>query len=142
MEKASAAPASTPAQPRRRGAKPDRATREVIVKADAPAGSRFKGYATLLVRELTLAAEVIAYRRERWLTPQGRLITAPTPAGIVGGFGPNLRRFCLVMRSGTGDDRAPDVDPQRRRDGDLQASGRASYDRGASTPSSRRIRRS
>ena len=30
MEKASAAPPSTPAQPRRRGAKPDRATREVI----------------------------------------------------------------------------------------------------------------
>ena len=99
MEKASAAPASTPAQPRRRGPKPDRATREVIVKADAPAGSRFKGYATLLLRELTMSADVIAYRRERWLTPQGKMIVAPAPAGIVGGFGPNLRQFCLVMHT-------------------------------------------
>ena len=99
MEKASASPPQGPARPRRRGPKLDRATREVIVRAAAPPGSRFKGYATLLVRELTLTAEVIAYRRERWLTPDGKLITAPAPAGIVGGFGPDLRRFCLVMHA-------------------------------------------
>ena len=99
MEKASASPPQAPSASRRRGPKRDRATREVIIRAAAPAGSRFKGYATLLVRELTLAAEVIAYRRERWLTPQGRLVTAPPPAGIDGGFGPNLRRFCLVMHA-------------------------------------------
>ncbi|TXR49475.1 hypothetical protein [Phyllobacterium endophyticum] len=34
-----------------RGVKRDRVTREVIVKADRPEGSRFKGYETILVRE-------------------------------------------------------------------------------------------
>ena len=38
MEKASAAPAPTPAQPRRRGAKSDRGTRGVVVKADDAGG--------------------------------------------------------------------------------------------------------
>ena len=86
MGKASVSP-QTSARPRRRGPKPDRATREVIVRADAPAGSRFKGYATLLLRELTFSAHVIATRRERWLTPQGKMIVARAPMGIVGGFG-------------------------------------------------------
>ena len=39
---------------------------------------------------------VIRYRRERWLTPDGRTVIAPLPAGIVGGFGPALRRFVLA----------------------------------------------
>lgn len=44
----------------------------MVVKAAPPAGSRFKGYQDLLVRELTLSTEVVRLRRERWLTPSGR----------------------------------------------------------------------
>jgi hypothetical protein len=86
---------------RRRGAKRDRdaVTAEVVLKAPPPPGSRFKGYQDILVRELTLTPEVVRYRRERWLTPSGETVLAPLPAGIVGGFGPGLRRFLPVAHA-------------------------------------------
>lgn len=67
--------------------------------ADVPDGSRFKGYKDILVRELVLGSEVVRYRRERWVTPEGKLITAPLPDGILGSYGPNLRRFCLALHA-------------------------------------------
>src|SRR5918993_3617607 len=75
---------------RRRGAKRDRdaVTAEVVVKAAPPPGSRFKGYQDILVRELTLSAEVVRFRRERWLTPSGGTVLAPLPAGGVRGVRP------------------------------------------------------
>ncbi len=86
---------------RRRGAKRDRdaVTVERVLKATVPAGSRFKGYEDCLVRELRLSAEVIRYRRERWLTPAGETVVAQLPAGTVGGFGPELRRFVLALHA-------------------------------------------
>src|SRR3954462_7470214 len=86
---------------RRRGAKRDRdaVTAEVVVKAAPPPGSRFRGYQDLLVRELTLTPAVVRYRRERWATPSGETVLAPLPAGIIGGFGPGLRRFLLVAHA-------------------------------------------
>ena len=83
---------------RRRGPKRDRdaVTSALLVKASPPPGSRFKGYEDLLVRELRLSAELVRLRRERWVTPSGETVLAPLPSGIVGGFGPGLRRFLLV----------------------------------------------
>ncbi|NDV89453.1 transposase [Aurantimonas aggregata] len=100
MEKATG-PAAGKRKRRRRGAKRDgeQVSREVVVGAQAPAGSRFKGYETILVRDLVLSAEVVRYRRERWVTPAGQTIVAPLPAGIVGGWGPNLRRFILACHA-------------------------------------------
>jgi hypothetical protein len=104
MEKASSGPGpggGAKRSRRRRGSKRDRdaVTAEVVVKAVPPPGSRFKGYDEILVRELRLSAEVVRYRRERWLTPSGETVLAPLPAGIVGGFGPGLRRFLLAAHA-------------------------------------------
>src|SRR3954451_19077045 len=87
---------------RGRGAKGSKSARlavhedRVVAAADVPAGSRFKGYEDFLVQDLVLRPHVGRLRRERWLTPDGRPVTAPMPAGITGHFGPELRRFVLA----------------------------------------------
>ena len=80
---------------RRRGSKRDRleAAQVVIVKVSAPPGSRFLGYEDILVQDLRITIETVRYRKERWAGPDGERIIASLPAGILGGYGPELRRF-------------------------------------------------
>jgi hypothetical protein len=99
MEQASERkPRSGGGKRRVRGAKRVRvAIEERVLTVAVPAGSRFKGYESFFVQDLVLRPLAIQFRRERWMTPDGRTVVAPLPEGIDGHFGPELRRFVLAQ---------------------------------------------
>src|SRR3954470_5824396 len=73
------------------------ATEERVLTVAPPPGSRRKGYEPYTVQDLLLSTLVIRYRRERWVTPDGRAIIAPLPAEGRGHFGPGIVRFALMQ---------------------------------------------
>jgi transposase IS66 family protein len=72
-------------------------TEERTLTVAAPPGSRRKGYERYTVQDLMLSAQVIRYRRERWLAPDGREIVAPLPQEVTGHFGPGIVRYLLMQ---------------------------------------------
>lgn len=86
-------------KPRGRKLDVKRVSRQEVLRIDAPAGSRFKGYRSLFVRDLVVRAELVHYRRECWVTPDGKTVLAPLPVGTVGSYGLNLRRLCLMLHT-------------------------------------------
>src|ERR1700675_850320 len=100
MEKASEPEPRKPVgKERRRGGVRAKLTihEERKLEADAPAGSRFKGYASFVVQDLAVRPHVTDFLRECWRTPDGKTVTAPLPPGVDGHFGPELRRLVLAL---------------------------------------------
>ena len=103
MEKATEPKPDKPGGPggekRRRGATRAKLSinEQRTIKVAAPPGSRFKGYTSFIVQDLVIQPHVVNFRCERWLTPDGTMLTAPLPDGITGHFGPEVRRFILAM---------------------------------------------
>ena len=97
MEQGTPAPDKRAGRRGRGKATPRVSVEDQMVPAQVPPGSRFKGYEDFVVQDLVLRARTIRYRRERWITPDGRTVIAPLPAGVSGHFGPELRRFVLAQ---------------------------------------------
>jgi Transposase IS66 family len=73
-------------------------TEETVLRLpDVPEGAVFKGYEDFVVQDLILKPRVIRYRREHWLTPEGRNLVAPLPADVLPGshYGPDL--ICFIL---------------------------------------------
>src|SRR5271155_83457 len=88
-----------PGKDRRRGEVRAKLTinEERKLEADAPLGSRFKGYASFLVQDLVIRPHVTDFLRACWRTPDGKTVIAPLPPGVDGHFGPELRRLVLAL---------------------------------------------
>jgi hypothetical protein len=73
-------------------------TEETVIRLPhVPEGAVFKGYEEFVVQDLVLQPRVILYRRERWLTPDGRSLVAPLPPEVMPGshYGPDL--ICFIL---------------------------------------------
>lgn len=68
---------------------------EIIVKPyDIPDGSRFKGYQTFQVQDISLVAKELIYKLEVWQSPCGDILRGKLPDELKGQhFGSTLRAF-------------------------------------------------
>ena len=77
----------------------DRTERVVVDPTTLPPDAVFKGYETVVVQDLVLRTDTVAFEQEVWYSPsERRSYRARRPAGYdVGTFGPNLRALVLTL---------------------------------------------
>jgi hypothetical protein len=90
--------------PRKKGHDPPRPPDcTMVVKAEqVPEGSRFKGYGNFTVQDLVIRTETTLYRVQRWLTPEGKMVSGVLPIplpeeGPGHHFGATIRCFILYQ---------------------------------------------
>lgn len=70
--------------------------RVIPPKEPVPPGSCFNGYSDYVVQGLKIEVHNVRYRLEKWLTAEGKLLTATLPDELQGHhFDPTLRAFIL-----------------------------------------------
>jgi Transposase IS66 family len=100
MEKATEGRAKGKRKCGRRGPKRSKVTideTKTIKAENIPAGARFKGYEDFIVQNVIVQPWTVLYRRERWELPSGETVVAPLPAGTIGHFGAELKRFVIAQ---------------------------------------------
>lgn len=76
----------------------DRTERVAVDPATLPADAVFKGYETVVVQDLVLRTDTIAFELAVWYSPsERRSYRARRPVGYAGTFGPNLRALVLTL---------------------------------------------
>jgi hypothetical protein len=81
----------------------DRTEQVAVAPATLPADAVFKGYETVVVQDLVLRTDTVAFEQEVWYSPsERRSYRARRPAGYAGTFGPNLRALVLTLAYGGG----------------------------------------
>jgi hypothetical protein len=69
-----------------------------IEPALLPPDAVFKGYETVVVQDLVLQTDNVAFRKEKWYAPSTRRsYLAPLPLGYDGGFGPQIKALRLIL---------------------------------------------
>jgi hypothetical protein len=73
-------------------------TEEIVIRlSDIPPEAVFKGYEDFVVQDLILQPRVIRYRREHWLTPDGKSLVAPLPAEVLPGSHYGVDLICFIL---------------------------------------------
>jgi hypothetical protein len=82
----------------------DRTERVAVDPATLPADAVFKGYETVVVQDLMLHTDTVAFELAVWYSPsERRSYRAQRPVGYdVGTFGPHLRALVLTLAYGGG----------------------------------------
>jgi len=81
----------------------DRTERVVVDPSMLPADAELKGYETVVVQDLALRTDTIAFEVAVWYSPsERRSYRARRPAGYDGTFGPHLRTLVLTLAYGGG----------------------------------------
>ena len=81
----------------------DRTERVAVDRATLPADAELKGYERVVVQDLVLRTDTVAFELAVWYSPsERRSYRARRPAGYDGTFGPHLRTLVVTLAYGGG----------------------------------------